>query len=300
MNQKLTFSVDWEDFGQLYNWFHYHEITPPKNQAIDRQTNAILDLLDRAEIKGTFFVLGMLAKYRPDLVRRIQSRGHEIALHGFNHIAMFKLDHDQAQNDISDSYKLVTDIISAPVYGFRAPFFSILKNNLTHLEFLAEIGLLYDSSIFPMKLPRYGIADFPSHDHLMTLESGKSIVELPLSVLNCGPFKLPFSGGGYLRLLPKWILNKFFEAFQQSGRSAMIYSHPYEFDPLPLDVSSNYADHVKAQSLKINLLNFKWNLFRKGFANKIISTINKYQFNTCLERANYVKANGISAIVLGR
>src|SRR4029079_4689479 len=113
--------------------------------------------------------LGMLAQYRPDLVKKIAAEGHEIGLHGQYHIDMRKLTREQAYHDLNDSKKLITDITGVPLYGYRAPYFSIDTSNLYVLEILAELGFTYDSSIFPIKLKRYGIANFSKEDTLYKL-----------------------------------------------------------------------------------------------------------------------------------
>jgi peptidoglycan/xylan/chitin deacetylase (PgdA/CDA1 family) len=122
---------------------------------------------------------------------------------------MRKLNREQAFKDLSDSKKLITDIIGGSVYGFRAPYFSVDETNLYVLEILSELGLTYDSSIFPIKLKRYGIADFNKQDALYSLPNGKEIVELPLTV---APFRgkdIPVAGGGYMRAFPKCLQQKF-------------------------------------------------------------------------------------------
>ena len=63
-----TLSIDWEDFGQLLGKYYCNQITPPNRGAIERQTAILLDMLDETENKATFFILGMLAKYKPELV----------------------------------------------------------------------------------------------------------------------------------------------------------------------------------------------------------------------------------------
>jgi peptidoglycan/xylan/chitin deacetylase (PgdA/CDA1 family) len=48
-------------------------------------TPAVLDALDRAGVRATFFVLGEAAERRPELVREVARRGHAVALHGHTH-----------------------------------------------------------------------------------------------------------------------------------------------------------------------------------------------------------------------
>lgn len=288
---KSTMTIDWEDFGQLFGKYHYGNITEPVNGAIERQTKIILDLLDETENKATFFILGMLAKYRKELVNEIANRGHEIALHGQNHEAMFTLTPGKAREDIITSQKIVTDIIGAPVYGYRAPFFSIKKENLYLLETLSELKFVYDSSIFPMSLPRYGINNFSTKDVLYNLPNGSQIIELPMTTAKILNNQIPVSGGGYIRLLPSSLIQKIFKNIEASDKDSMLYMHPYEFDTEAIDVSANYPQDAIFSKYKVAYLNFKWNLFRPSIINKLKALLIRYEFTTCLQKANAIKIN---------
>lgn len=294
-----TLSIDWEDFGQLYTQYHFNIITPPINQAIERQTMIILDMLDETQTKTTFFVLGMLAKYKPELVKKIFEKGHEIALHGQNHKPMFQLSYKESRNDIEESYKIVTDIIGKEIVGYRAPFFSINESNLYVLEILSELGFLYDSSIFPKKMPRYGIKDFPEENGLYDLPDGSQLVELPLSIANYFGKIWPVAGGGYIRLMPRNLVKKVFKDFRKINRDAMIYMHPYEFDNFPLDITTNYPIGASYSKIKTFTLNLRWNLFRNSVKGKIEDLLNEYSFITCQQKALYVKEKGNSTKLLG-
>ncbi|MFN2458527.1 MAG: polysaccharide deacetylase family protein [Chitinophagaceae bacterium] len=294
-----TISIDWEDFGQLFCMYHHGIIGPP-SKAIERQTNIILHILEERGVKATFFVLGMLAKFRGDLVRKIAAQGHEIGIHGQNHQAMFTLTPDQAYVDLSESLKLVQDITGQKIYGYRAPFFSINESNLYVLEMLADLGLEYDSSIFPMKLSRYGIAGFNPKNTLYKLPNGKTIIELPLTIGNYFNKKVPIAGGGYMRAMPKFLVHKVFDDLNKSGVDSMMYMHPYEFDTEIIDVTSNYPPNASYSKAKTTLLNFKWNVFRNSIRDKIRMLLKEYKFATCIEKVNYVKNNGNSPVLLGR
>jgi len=294
-----TLSIDWEDFGQLLGIYHFHKETPPAGGAIDRQTRIMLDLLDETGNKATFFILGMLAKYRKELVKEIAHRGHEIAIHGQNHIAMFTMNREEAGKDIKESMAIVSDITGEKIYGYRAPYFSINESNLWLLEVLAELGLEYDSSIFPIKMPRYGIEGFSDENTLYRLPNGQQIVELPLTVINYLGKRWPVSGGGYLRALPGVLIKKVFRDLKKRKVDSMIYMHPYEFDDQKLDVRSNYPEGASYQRLKVLALNLRWNLFRDSVRPKMRSLLNEHRFITCLDKTKYVKANGISTELLG-
>ena len=285
----FTLSIDWEDFGQLVGRDRFGVVTPPVGDTIARQTDIILELLDGAGKKATFFILGMLAKSRADLVRRIAAAGHEIGLHGSDHRDMRKLSRADAEADLRDSQKLVTDIVGGPLFGYRAPYFSVDTSNLYLLEILAEIGLLYDSSIFPMKLRRYGIANFNAQDALYRLPNDSEIVELPLTVAEAFGRRLPVAGGGYMRLLPKFILNKIFARLHRGGRNVMLYMHPYEFDFQAIDCRTNHPPGHEYPALTAFVFNRKWNLFRRSICGKLRDLLRKYDFITCHQKAEYVK-----------
>lgn len=288
---SATMSIDWEDFGQMFGKYRFGGITEPVQGTIERQTNIILDLFDENNIKATFFILGVLAKFRPCIVKEIASRGHEIALHGQNHEPMFTLTPEKAYEDVSTSQKIVTDIIGAPVYGYRAPFFSLIKDNVYLLEILADLGLIYDSSIFPMLLPRYGIKNFPTSNSLYKLSNNRQIVELPMTTASFLNKQLPVSGGGYMRLMPPQLINKVFKNISNNNRDCMIYMHPYEFDTQKIDVSSNYPKNSEYSKLKVAALNFRWNIFRPTITNKLRSLLQENNFITAIEKAQLVIDN---------
>ncbi len=297
---SFTLSIDWEDFGQLLGRDGSGVLTPPLPVTIDRQTDIMLQLLNDTGKKATFFILGMLAEHRPDLVKKIAAEGHEIGLHGYYHINMRTLTPAQAFKDLDDSKKLVTDIIGGPVYGFRAPYFSIDESNLYVLDMLAELGLVYDSSIFPIKLKRYGIAGFNQADTLYKLPGGGEIVELPLTVAQLYGRNIPVAGGGYMRAFPGFFLNSMFKKLDNRGLDVMLYMHPYEFDTKWIDCSTNYPPGQSHPGAKTFLINLRWNLFRGTIYNKLKSILKKYEFTTCLKKAEYVKNHSHSPAVLGR
>lgn len=295
---KCTLSIDWEDFGQLYTKYHYKIDTAPL-KAIGRQTDIILDMLEETNRKATFFILGLLAKYRPDLVKKIAAKGHEIAIHGQNHEILFTLNAKQIKEDIAESIKTVSDITGTQVFGYRAPRFSINETNLYVLQILTELDLLYDSSIFPIKLPRYGIVNFDKNDMLYKLPNEKEIVEIPLSTVKYFGKTFPVSGGGYIRVLPGFLVNKMFKKISTEKRNSIIYMHPYEFDTEKLDVTSNYPKDAKYSKLKTLALNLRWNISRNSVRNKVKQLLTNQEFITCLEKARYVKSNTISPKLLG-
>ena len=75
------------------------------------------DHIQTKKVKATFFVLAWLADRLPELVREIQSRGHEIASHGYNHKLPDQLSAAELKMDLTDSKKRLEDLIGSPVSG---------------------------------------------------------------------------------------------------------------------------------------------------------------------------------------
>ena len=201
-----------------------------RDSRVVRCTEILLESFDRANVRATFFVLGWVAERFPQLVRDIETSGHEIASHGFHHQLIYMLTPEQFREDVRRAKATIEDASGCEVRGYRAPSFSIVRSSLWALDVLIEEGYRYDASIFPIRHDRYGIADAPRHTHALERASG-TIVEIPASTVRVGSVNLPIAGGGYFRLLPyewtRWGLAR----VNQEGEPAVFYVHPWEIDP---------------------------------------------------------------------
>jgi polysaccharide deacetylase family protein (PEP-CTERM system associated) len=193
-------------------------------------TDRLLAIFSEADIQATFFVLGWVAERFPQLVRRIADAGHEIASHGYGHRLVYDLTPRAFREDIRRSKGVLESMTSSPVYGYRAPSYSVTPRSLWALDVLIEEGFVYDSSIFPIHHDRYGIPVSPRHPYL--LKRGAVLVEAPASTVRWGPFNLPIGGGGYFRILPygwtRWGIKRLNEV---ERTPAIFYLHPWEIDP---------------------------------------------------------------------
>lgn len=223
--ELLIITVDVEDWLQS-TWDHSLEIT----ERASLNTEKLLDILAKHGKIVTMFVLGKFAERFPNIVKRISAEGHEVASHGYGHIEIFLQSPAEFRNDISRSKSLLEDLVGKPILGYRAPDFSVISTTIWALEILAEQGFQYDSSIFPVKNSRYGIPHWPVHPVRIRLNSGKSIIELPITVITSLKQNWPVAGGGYHRLLPSPIIHWAIKRVHQEERPFIAYCHPYEFD----------------------------------------------------------------------
>lgn len=193
-------------------------------------TLRILDLLAEQDVQATFFVLGWVAKKFPGLVQRIADAGHEVASHGFWHRLVYNQTREEFREDIATSRDVLEDIIGERVIAYRAPSFSVTKRSLWALEILVEEGYRVDSSIFPVRHDRYGLAGSSPQIHIRETNAGP-ICEFPPSVRRLPRLNVPISGGGYFRLFPLHFMLRSWKRLAASRMPGMFYIHPWEIDP---------------------------------------------------------------------
>ena len=223
----------------IEDWFHLVEIEavadprkwPGLPSLVERETDRIVEAVSRANAKATFFVLGWIAERYPKLVRRIADAGHELGTHSYWHRRVDQLSPGEFRADLRQSIDTIEQAGGQKVCGFRAPSFSITPGAEWAFDVMHDAGLTYDASLFPA--PRgHGGYPCPQQPHLFTkAPSGRAMPELPMSVLRHGPAKLPFSGGGYLRVLPPAVIRHGFAHFHRRNLPVVVYLHPRDFAP---------------------------------------------------------------------
>jgi polysaccharide deacetylase family protein (PEP-CTERM system associated) len=228
---------------------------------VEGNIDRLLSLFDRHNRKGTFFVLGDVARHSPAAVRRIADAGHEIASHGTNHDRLHRLDAASFRDDLLTSKRLLEDLTGKPVIGYRAPTFSLVPPTAWAIDVLVEAGFAYDSSIFPVRHPWYGVPGAPDRPFRVT-GGGKGAALLELPPLTWSPSggrgrKLPVAGGGYFRLLPLTLMKRGLKQAAEQGRPAVLYFHPWEFDPdmprMPLSLTGRVRTYTGLRSAQRKL-----------------------------------------------
>ena len=244
-------------------------------------------------VRATFFVLGWIAERMPSLVKEIHSRGHEIASHGVNHHLCTDETVDALRKDLADSKKRLEDLIGGPIYGYRAPSFSI---NHDILRIIEDAGYLYDSSYNSFdKHGRYGklaidgfqkagIAYRVSNDfYELPISNLKIPIPIKHSKLKINHFILPWGGGGYFRLFPYVVFRKGIQRILDRENGYSFYLHPWELDPAQPRV--NYAPALLKLRHYVNLASTEQKIKR------LLDDFRNCQFVTCREYLETV-ANG--------
>ncbi len=198
---------------------------------VGANTHRLLDLFDEFHAKGTFFILGWVADRFPDLVAEIVRRGHEAACHSYWHRLVFNLSESEFREDTRRAKDTIEQAAGVPIFGYRAPSFSITRKSMWALEILAELGFRYDSSIFPIRHDIYGIPDAPRGPFRIDTPAGP-IAEFPLTTFRClGEKNIPVGGGGYLRIFPFWLTKLGARKAWEQTLPINTYTHPWEIDP---------------------------------------------------------------------
>jgi polysaccharide deacetylase family protein (PEP-CTERM system associated) len=261
---QCAFTVDVEDWYQSSVDFD-----APITDRVVRNVERLLTILDTHSVKGTFFVQGMVAEKFPKLMEVLRMEGHEIQSHGHSHRPLYGMTSQELKRELEFSRKTVEDACGVRVTAFRAPDFSILQRNLWALDALAEAGFKVDSSIFPMKMKRYGIKGWEAEPKKVQLKNGGSIWEVPVAIWNKGGIRIPIAGGGYFRLLPHAILRRALHSMVQKKQMVILYCHPYEFSNGELRA---YRNQVPRRFL------FTQNLGREAFVKRVSSLMQEFSF----------------------
>lgn len=232
MSLRNAMSIDVEDYFQVSAFAPHirREDWDALPCRVERNMDVILGLLDDAQTHATFFTLGWIAERYPQVVRRIVDNGHELASHGYGHERASDLTPDAFRADITRAKSLLEDLSGQPVRGYRAPSFSISRQNWWAVEVLEQAGYVYSSSIYPVRHDHYGMPDAPRFPHRPNGDSG--ILELPPTTVPLMGRNWPAAGGGWFRLMPysvsRWMLRRVNAADQAP---CMFYFHPWELDP---------------------------------------------------------------------
>lgn len=217
-------------------WFHAENVRPSLpstdwdalESRVEPNVNRLLDVLAETGSRSTFFVLGWIARTYPALLRRMVAEGHEVANHSDRHLRLDTMHPDRLARDLSESRDSIEQVTGRPVLGIRAPNFSISDAVLQHL---ADAGYWYDSSYYAFGAhDRYGTLTAPIDPERSVSRLPMGLLELPMSRIRFGRVVLPWSGGGYFRLIPYEVYRAGVARRLRRRSWFMFYMHPWEID----------------------------------------------------------------------
>ena len=239
---------------------------------VEENTRKILDILERHQVKATFFVLGWLAERHPRMIERIAEAGHEIASHGYDHKLIYDMTADQFSDELRKTNEILESLCGCKIIGHRAPSFSLGINDIDKFEVLSRLGFEYDSSIFPIRHFRYGEARSAPLAPFEIKKDGQILIrEYPLTVVEYLGKRIPAAGGGYFRIYPDFLIRMNIRKVIKENRPVITYLHPWEFDPdQPRFKGAGFGNtfrhyvnlHRTAKKLEMLLGNYEFGPFR--------------------------------------
>ncbi len=266
-NLVNAMTIDVEDYFQVAAFEEHidRKSWSSRECRVEKNVNRLLENLSTVDARATFFTLGWIAERYPTLVRQITAAGHEIASHGYAHRKATTQNRKQVKEDLLRAKGILQDTTGEFVRGYRAPSFSIGRENLWVHDVLTETGHEYSSSIYPVHHDHYGMPEANRFTHV----TASGLVEIPLTTTPMLGRNLPAAGGGYFRLLPypisRWMINRVNEG---EGQPAIFYCHPWEIDPdqpriAEASAKSRFRHYVNMNQME-NRLNRLMNDFRWG------------------------------------
>ena len=217
-------SMDVED------WYHLNYFLGKAStdySMLDGFSNYV-DLLNKHEIKTTFFVLSELADKLREELKYAVSCGHEIACHGKTHIRPLDMETGVFKAEITEAKTVLEDLIGKEVMGYRAPCYGIDDERYAAVK---AAGFKYSSSRMDVpNHPLYGEIDLTAYEQpVKGVYYKDDFAEFSLSTQEVMGKHIAVSGGGWIRILP-WNthMKPLIKKYLKDAQSYTLYIHPFE------------------------------------------------------------------------
>lgn len=210
----------------------------------------VLTMLERRNIRATFFIVADVAEHYPGLIEKIASKGHEIACHGLHHACKIDpktklplLSCDEFEEKTNKARTTLQKISNQEVIGYRAPGAYIGGWMIDSLE---KLGFRYDSSVCVNSFYNKSdsnlnaVSTAPYYPRKGGLQPGdrRNILELPWPYLNC-LFKFPTAGGPMLRFFGAgYILSGLKQSIKRGD--TLFYFHPIDIAPEKFPINNSW------------------------------------------------------------
>ena len=257
MSHKVIISLDVED------WYHGPTVISPTDSlkslesfligSLDverafRYIDVCLEMLEKNNIKATFFWVAEYARRFDHLIKRVVEQGHEIACHGLCHYSKLDAARKNVYNQSEfmlrtrQAKEILEDLSGQRVIGYRAPNAYISGMMIDSLE---ELGFLYDSSVSVNSLYNKtdsllsGVNTSPYYPRQGSLDQSnvkRGIIEFPWPYWQVLGFKMQCAGGPFLRLFGASLIKAGINQSLRRGHTTF-YFHPIDIcnEKIPMD-----------------------------------------------------------------
>ena len=140
----------------------------------------ILDLLEREDVRATWYIPGLDVDTYPDVCKRIRDAGHEIGHHGYCHEGPTSLQEAEERTVLERGLDALDRVLGVRPAGYRSPAFDLSPNST---RLLVEYGFSYDSSMMArdFELYRCRTGDVIHSDRAVEFGPEIDLVEVPVS-----------------------------------------------------------------------------------------------------------------------
>lgn len=249
-----------------------------KYAEFDRYLDAILNKLDECKVKATFFCVGEMGRLFPEVIRKIQKRGHEVGCHSNIHTWLNKMTEVECREDTHQAIDCLEQCIGEKVKSYRAPAFSIGESNKWAFEILIENGIERDASVYPAARDFGGFPRFGQKTPCVVEYNGIQIKEFPVCTTKVLGKEMAYSGGGYFRFFPL----SFVEKEMKRNPYVMCYFHIGDLvsESTKVKTKEEYEAYYKEPgTLKARYARYlKANLGKKNAFSKMMRLIDEMDF----------------------
>lgn len=287
----LTFDI--EEWSLEKDYFGGHK---EKYAEFDRLLDHILEQLNTHKIKATFFCLGKIAIDFPNVIKKIESEGHEIGSHSYAHKWINKMSPAEFREDTKQAISAIEELTGKKVRSFRAPAFSIGESNKWAFEILHEFGIENDASIFPGVRDFGGFPNFTEQKPCIVEYDGIMINEFPIPLYSLPILhkQIAYSGGGYFRLLPlSFVLRQ-----MKKSEYNMCYFHIEDLltEKAPFMNKAEFEEYFKESGTMTKRIAryLKSNIGRSNALNNLEALIKLFRFTSIFD---YLQNNSPDKII---
>lgn len=227
-------------------------------------TRRILQTLAEHEQRITFFVVGEIHDWYPDLIEEIREMGHEVAYHTHTHTPIRSA--TSLKEEIGKSKRLLEKFKPR---GFRAPRAIMTRECLREL---AGHGFAYDSSSygpFNALTKVDGIAEIPISTYRLR-QGGSLTLPRQLSTRLLRDLEIPFGSGYFISLfslVSAGVVSRFIKKSNEEGNPSILCLHPWQLHrnaagsvqrPIPIRLQTLPYDLCCLRSFRHLLLNHRF------------------------------------------
>jgi len=206
--------------------------------SIEKGLIIIKKILDKHNVKGTFFATCDCIEKYPQLFKNLENEGHEIALHGYRHERFDDLTQEEKEEAIKKSILVFEKYLKQKPKGFRAPQHSIDKETIKLLE---KYDFKYDSSKTPLNILQ--LIFFPTKKGCFFSKPSKykigKLTEIPSTSL-----LIPFVSL-VLRVFPRILQKLYLLSLRFFFKEIIFYAHSWDFIEVKKSKLDRFFPHKK-------------------------------------------------------